>query len=123
MSKDNKKVVKASKTAVSIVLYVFAFLLLINYKTCIFGRGVLNELLQSGVTTEMFLWKGVLYPSAVLLLAVLSVVTATVIRKKVKRNIYIAIGIVAVFLLFIIIRAILAPNTCTNYGGFTCLNW
>ena len=123
MSKDNKKVVKASKTAASIVLYVFAFILLINYITCVRGRGVLNDLFQFGITTEMFLWKGVLYPSAVLLLAVLSIVTAIVIRKKAKRNIYVAIGVVAAFLLFIIIKAILAPNSCTNYGGFTCLNW
>ena len=119
---NNKRVVKASKT-VSIVLYILSFILLINCITCVFGRGVLNELLQPGITTEMFLWKGVLYPSAVLLLAVLSIVTAIIIRKKVKRNIYIAIGVVAAFLLFIIIKAILAPNSCTNYGGFNCLNW
>jgi hypothetical protein len=121
----NKKTSNTSKIkiSISIILCIISLVLTINSVTCLFGHNVIDSIVQSGVSTEMFLWKEVLYPVSLLLLAATLIVLSIIIHKNTNRAVYVTIGVIVLLLSIVVVKAIISPNSCTSYGGFRCLNW
>ena len=105
-------------------MYAISLLLIVNGLTCIRGHAVIEMVVQYGISTELELWKDVIYPIAVLLLAIVFGVAAFLIQKKTMKKKYaIILSVVAIVLAIVIMKSVVLPNSCTSYGGFRCLNW